>query len=34
HITRERARQIERQALRKLGHAIPSLGEEIKLIEG
>jgi RNA polymerase sigma-32 factor len=34
HITRERARQIERQALRKLGLAIPSLGGEIKLIEG
>jgi RNA polymerase sigma-32 factor len=34
HITRERARQIEKQALRKLGLAIPSLGEEIKLIEG
>jgi RNA polymerase sigma-32 factor len=34
HITRERARQIEKQALRKLGLAIPALGGEIKLIEG
>ncbi|MEW6335076.1 MAG: RNA polymerase sigma factor RpoH [Thermodesulfobacteriota bacterium] len=32
-ITRERARQIEKQALRKLGLAIPSLGEETKLLE-
>jgi RNA polymerase sigma-32 factor len=34
HITRERARQIEKQALRKLALAIPYLGEEPKLIEG
>jgi RNA polymerase sigma-32 factor len=33
HITRERARQIEKQALRKLGLAIPYLGKETKLIE-
>lgn len=33
HITRERARQIEKQALRKLGLAIPYLGKEIKLLE-
>jgi RNA polymerase sigma-32 factor len=33
HITRERARQIEKQALRKLGLAIPYLGRETKLIE-
>jgi RNA polymerase sigma-32 factor len=33
HITRERARQIEKQALRKLALAIPYLGEEPKLLE-
>ena len=33
HITRERARQIEKQALRKLALAIPYLGRETKLIE-
>jgi RNA polymerase sigma-32 factor len=33
HITRERARQIEKQALRKLALAIPYLGTETKLIE-
>lgn len=33
HITRERARQIEKQALRKLALAIPYLGEETKLLE-
>jgi len=33
HITRERARQIEKQALRKLSLAIPYLGKETKLIE-
>lgn len=33
HITRERARQIEKQALRKLGLAIPYLGQETKLLE-
>jgi RNA polymerase sigma-32 factor len=33
HITRERARQIEKQALRKLALAIPYLGKETKLIE-
>jgi RNA polymerase sigma-32 factor len=33
-ITRERARQIEKQALRKLGLAIPSLGGGTKLLEG
>ncbi len=33
HITRERARQIEKQALRKLGLAIPYLAKETKLIE-
>lgn len=32
-ITRERARQIEKQALRKLGLAIPYLGKETKLLE-
>ena len=32
HITRERARQIEKQALRKLALAIPYLGKETKLI--
>ena len=31
-ITRERARQIEKQALRKLGLAIPYLGGETKLL--
>jgi RNA polymerase sigma-32 factor len=34
HITRERARQIEKQALKKLALAIPYLGSETKLIEG
>ncbi|MDA8124148.1 MAG: RNA polymerase sigma factor RpoH [Deltaproteobacteria bacterium] len=34
HITRERARQIEKQALKKLALAIPYLGKETKLIEG
>jgi RNA polymerase sigma-32 factor len=34
HITRERARQIEKQALKKLALAIPYLGTETKLIEG
>ncbi len=33
HITRERARQIEKQALRKLGLAIPYLGRETKLLK-
>lgn len=33
HITRERARQIEKQALRKLALAIPYMGEEPKLLE-
>lgn len=33
HITRERARQIEKQALRKIALAIPYLGTETKLIE-
>ena len=33
HITRERARQIEKQALRKMALAIPYLGTETKLIE-
>jgi RNA polymerase sigma-32 factor len=33
HITRERARQIEKQALRKLALAIPYLGDETKLLE-
>jgi len=33
HITRERARQIEKKALRKLSLAIPYLGKETKLIE-
>ena len=33
HITRERARQIEKQALKKLALAIPYLGRETKLIE-
>lgn len=33
HITRERARQIEKQALRKLGLAIPYLGKETKLLK-
>jgi RNA polymerase sigma-32 factor len=32
HITRERARQIEKQALRKLALAIPYLGKETKLL--
>jgi RNA polymerase sigma-32 factor len=34
NITRERARQIEKQALKKLRLSIPYLGEEPKLIEG
>jgi RNA polymerase sigma-32 factor len=33
HITRERARQIEKQALKKLRLALPYLGEERKLLE-
>ena len=33
HITRERARQIEKQALRKLGLAIPYLSRETKLLK-
>lgn len=33
HITRERARQIEKQALKKMALAIPYLGTETKLIE-
>ena len=33
HVTRERARQIEKQALRKLALAIPYLGKDTKLIE-
>jgi RNA polymerase sigma-32 factor len=33
HITRERARQIEKQALKKMALAIPYLGRETKLIE-
>ena len=33
HITRERARQIEKQALKKLALAIPYLARETKLIE-
>jgi len=33
-ITRERARQIEKQAVKKLALAIPYLGSETKLIEG
>jgi len=33
NITRERARQIEKQALRKLALAIPYLGTETKLLE-
>jgi RNA polymerase sigma-32 factor len=33
HISRERARQIEKQALRKLSVAIPYLGRDTKLIE-
>lgn len=33
HITRERARQIEKKALRKMALAIPYLGTETKLIE-
>jgi len=32
HITRERARQIEKQALKKLRLALPYLGEEQKLL--
>ena len=32
HITRERARQIEKQALRKLAQAIPYLGKDTKLL--
>jgi RNA polymerase sigma-32 factor len=33
-VTRERARQIEKQALKKMALAIPYLQEETKLIEG
>jgi RNA polymerase sigma-32 factor len=33
HITRERARQIEKQALRKMALALPYMGKETKLIE-
>ena len=33
HITRERVRQIEKQALRKLGLSIPYLSQDTKLIE-
>ncbi|MBU1183648.1 MAG: RNA polymerase sigma factor RpoH [Proteobacteria bacterium] len=33
HVTRERARQIEKQALRKLALAIPYLGKDTKLLE-
>jgi len=33
-ITRERARQIEKQALKKLRLALPYLGERTELIEG
>ena len=33
HVTRERARQIEKQALRKLALAIPYLGGDTKLLE-
>jgi RNA polymerase sigma-32 factor len=33
NITRERARQIEKQALKKLRLALPYLGEEQKLLE-
>jgi RNA polymerase sigma-32 factor len=33
HITRERARQIEKQALRKLGLSIPYLSKETKLLK-
>jgi RNA polymerase sigma-32 factor len=33
HITRERARQIEKQALRKMRLAIPYLGKGPELIE-
>jgi RNA polymerase sigma-32 factor len=32
-ISRERARQIEKQALRKLAKAIPYLGKETRLLE-
>ena len=34
HITRERARQIEKQALKKMRLAIPYLGKEPELLEG
>jgi RNA polymerase sigma-32 factor len=34
NITRERARQIEKEALKKLKLAIPSLAEEPKLLTG
>jgi RNA polymerase sigma-32 factor len=34
HITRERARQIEKQALKKLRLAIPYVGQEPPLLEG
>jgi RNA polymerase sigma-32 factor len=33
HITRERARQIEKQALRKMALALPYMGKETKLLE-
>ncbi|MBU2054197.1 MAG: RNA polymerase sigma factor RpoH [Proteobacteria bacterium] len=33
HVSRERARQIEKQALRKLAQAIPYLGRDTKLLE-
>ena len=33
HITRERVRQIEKQALRKMAQAIPYLGRDTKLLE-
>lgn len=33
HVTRERARQIEKQALKKMALAIPYLSEETKLLE-
>jgi RNA polymerase sigma-32 factor len=34
HITRERARQIEQEALRKLRTALPYLGSEPELLPG
>lgn len=33
HVSRERARQIEKQALRKMAQAIPYLGQDTKLLE-